>query len=139
VLFLDARNVFRQVDRAHRDWTPEQIGFLGNVVRLYRGEEPDFTLGGKEVELQLSKIFGKKPRYQDSAGLCRVAPVDEIAQQGWSLNPGRYVGTALGEDIGEEEFFSKLAELSKEFGALSAQARTLEAAITQSVSEILEP
>ena len=39
VLFLDARHIYRQVDRAHRDWTEGQIGFLANVVRLYRGEE----------------------------------------------------------------------------------------------------
>ncbi len=49
VLFLDARHIYRQVDRAHREWTPAQIGFLANVVRLYRGEEPDFTLGGDEA------------------------------------------------------------------------------------------
>jgi hypothetical protein len=28
VLFLDARQIFRQIDRAHRDFTPEQIAFL---------------------------------------------------------------------------------------------------------------
>ena len=38
VLFIDARHIYRQMDRAHRDWTPAQIGFLANVVRLYRGE-----------------------------------------------------------------------------------------------------
>ncbi len=39
VLFLDARNMFRQIDRAHRDFLPEQIELLANIVRLYRGEE----------------------------------------------------------------------------------------------------
>ena len=24
VLFIDARHIYRQVDRAHRDWTPQQ-------------------------------------------------------------------------------------------------------------------
>ncbi len=38
VLFIDARKIFRQIDRAHRDWLPEQIEFLANIVRLYRGE-----------------------------------------------------------------------------------------------------
>jgi type I restriction enzyme M protein len=40
VLFIDARHIYRQVDRAHRDWTPAQIGFIANLVRLYRGEAP---------------------------------------------------------------------------------------------------
>lgn len=42
VLFIDARKVFRQIDRAHRDFTDEQLEFLANIVRLYRGEEPEF-------------------------------------------------------------------------------------------------
>ena len=38
VLFIDARHLYRQIDRAHRDWTPAQIEFLANIARLYRGE-----------------------------------------------------------------------------------------------------
>ncbi len=38
VLFIDARNIFRQIDRAHRDFTPEQIQNIATIVRLYRGE-----------------------------------------------------------------------------------------------------
>ena len=43
VLFIDARQIFRQIDRAHRDFTDEQLEFLANIVRLYRGEEPEFA------------------------------------------------------------------------------------------------
>ncbi len=39
VLFIDARNIYTQIDRAHREWTPEQIGLLASLVRLYRGED----------------------------------------------------------------------------------------------------
>lgn len=38
ILFIDARNTFRQIDRARRDWTEEQIQNLAAIVRLYRGE-----------------------------------------------------------------------------------------------------
>ncbi len=38
ILFVDARNTFRQLDRAHRDWSEEQIRNLAAIVRLYRGE-----------------------------------------------------------------------------------------------------
>ena len=41
VLFIDARHIFRQIDRAHRDFLPEQIEFMANVVRLWRGREPE--------------------------------------------------------------------------------------------------
>lgn len=38
ILFLDARNVYNQIDRAHREWTPEHQRNLAAIVRLYRGE-----------------------------------------------------------------------------------------------------
>ena len=97
VLFIDARHIYRQVDRAHREWTPAQIGFLANIVRLYRGEALDFTVGGDEAEAKLKEVFGKKPKYADVPGLCSAATLKEIEAQGWSLNPGRYVGVAPGE------------------------------------------
>ena len=90
MLFIDARNIFRQIDRAHRDFTPEQIEFLANIVRLYRGEEPEnWTTAARRCSRRSSKSFRK---YADVAGLCKVATLNEIEAQGWSLNPGRYVG-----------------------------------------------
>ena len=50
VLFIDARKIFRQIDRAHRDWLPEQIEFLANIARLYRGEEPETAEGSAELD-----------------------------------------------------------------------------------------
>ena len=38
ILFLDARNVYNQIDRAHREWTTENQQNLAAIVRLYRGE-----------------------------------------------------------------------------------------------------
>ena len=43
ILFIDAREVYRQVDRAHRVWTDEQVQNLATIVRLYRGEHTRFT------------------------------------------------------------------------------------------------
>src|SRR5947209_19424028 len=45
ILFIDARKMYRQIDRAHRDWLPEQIEFLANIARLYRGEQPEASAG----------------------------------------------------------------------------------------------
>ena len=39
MLFIDARTIFTQIDRAHREFTLEQIGLLAGLVRLYRGED----------------------------------------------------------------------------------------------------
>jgi type I restriction enzyme M protein len=138
VLFIDARHIYRQVDRAHRDWTPAQIGFIANVVRLYRGEAPDYTQGGAEAEAKLKEVFGAQPAYADVPGLCKAATLAEIEAQGWSLNPGRYVGVAPGEEVSDEDFRTQLQGLNEELEALNAQARELERTIAANVAGILE-
>jgi type I restriction enzyme M protein len=138
VLFVDARHIYRQIDRAHRDWTEAQVSFLANVVRLYRGEEPDFILGGEEAKAKLLEVFGKTTKYADVAGLCKAAALQEIEAQGLSLNPGRYVGVAPGEDVSDEDFKEQLETLNEELETLNAQARDLEQTIAGNVAEILE-
>ena len=49
ILFIDARNIFTQIDRAHREFTPAQIEFIANVVRLYRGREVETGQGSGEM------------------------------------------------------------------------------------------
>ena len=142
VLFLDARHLYRQIDRAHRDWSDAQIGFLANIVRLYRGEAVDVTLGGEEAQRWIEAYFGSEsggaPGYRDIAGLCKAATLEAIEAQGWSLNPGRYVGVAAGEDLSDEDFKEQLEKLQEELEGLNAQARELEATIAANVAGILE-
>lgn len=318
VLFIDVRHIYRQVDRAHRDWTPAQISFIANLVRLYRGEKPDYTLGGIETEAKLTQLLpplpvgegpgvrepgvselgvkepgmrepeireqgarnqalkgsetkphpaspdkrkpilaeiiafarelrqhstdaenliwhlvrdrrlsgfkfrrqhpvppyvldfychearlcieldgsqhaGQMPYdqkrdaalsaqgirtlrfwnnqilsetesvleavwaalhqpdaltptplpegeglvYRDVPGLCKVATIAEIEAQGWSLNPGRYVGVAPGEEVSDEDFKEQLEALNEELEVLNAQARELEQTIAANVAGIL--
>jgi type I restriction enzyme M protein len=137
VLFLDARHIYRQIDRAHRDWTEAQIGFLANIVRLYRDEELDFTFGGDEAQAKIVEVFGKNPGYSDVLGLCKAATLKEIEAQGCSLNPGRYIGVARGEPVSDEDFKEQLEELNEELEKLNAQARELEETIGRNVAEIL--
>jgi type I restriction enzyme M protein len=138
VLFIDARHIYRQVDRAHRDWTPAQIGFIANLVRLYRGEAPDLTVGGEETAAKLAEVFGQQPAYADIPGLCKAATLQKIEEEGWSLNPGRYVGVAPGEEVSDEDFKAQLQALNGELETLNAQARTLEQTIAANVAAILE-
>jgi type I restriction enzyme M protein len=137
VLFIDARHIYRQVDRAHRDWTQAQIGFIANLVRLYRGEDLDLTVGGEETAAKLKEVFGKKLKYTDVPGLCKAAKLADIEAQGWSLNPGRYVGVAPGEEVSDEDFKEQLETLNEELEKLNVQARGLEKTIAKNVAEIL--
>jgi type I restriction enzyme M protein len=133
VLFIDARHLYRQIDRAHRDFLPEQIELLANIVRLYRGEDVE-TVDGSERLLNERFPDGE---YADIPGLCKVATLTEIEAQGWSLNPGRYTGTAAAEDD-DEDFAEKLAGLYDEFTRLSDEADVLRAEVDTAVQGILE-
>jgi len=137
VLFIDARHIYRQVDRAHRNWNDAQISFIANLVRLYRGEALDTTFGGDAAAAKIKEVFGNSPTYADVAGLCKVATLKEIEAQGWSLNPGRYVGVAAGEDVSDEDFNEQLVALNEELEVLNAKARKLEQSIAVNVAEIL--
>lgn len=138
VLFIDARHIYRQIDRAHRDWPEAQISFIANIVRLYRGEPIDLTIGDGEAEAKLKEVFGDIPTYQDTPGLCKAATLEEIEAQGWSLNAGRYVGVEPSEDMSDEDFKVKLEALNVELEVLNSQARKLEATIAVNVVELLE-
>jgi len=136
VLFIDVRHIYRQIDRAHRDWTAAQIGFIANMVRLYRGEALDLTLGGDEALEKLKEVFGN-PVYKDIPGLCKAATIPEIEAQGWSLNPGRYVGVAPGEEVSDEDFKEQLQTLNEELEILNAQARELEQTVAANLAGLL--
>jgi type I restriction enzyme M protein len=140
VLFIDARHIFRQVDRAHRKFSPKQIEYIANIARLYRGEKPEFVAGQDEdlpgSEPDLRHHFPKL-KYADVPGLCKVATLAEIEAQGWSLNPGRYVGVAeKGAD--DFDFAEKLEELNEELEVLNSEARELEERIAGNVAKMLE-
>lgn len=133
VLFIDARKTFHQIDRAHRDFLPEQIEFLANIARLCRGVEVETAAGSVDM------MSGSFPDgvYIDVPGLCRAATIEEIEAQGWSLNPGRYVGIATGETDGFG-FAERLEELNEELEALNIEATELEDRISENVRLILE-
>lgn len=140
VLFIDARHIYRQVDRAHRKFSPRQVEFIANIVRLYRGEKVEFVAGEDEevpgTDPDLKATFPKL-KYADVAGLCKVATLGEIEEQGWSLNPGRYVGVA---DKAADDFIfaERLEELNEELEVLNSEAGELEARIANNVAKLLE-
>ena len=146
VLFIDARHIFRQVTRAVRDFSSEQLNFIANIVRLYRGQDIDNTYleshldEGNDGRYSLDDSFKDDKGdfvYQDIAGLCKVATKTEIIEQGYSLNPGRYVGVAEGEHEHDEDFAAKLEELQEELEVLNAEAHGLENDIAINVTKVI--
>ena len=77
-------------------------------------------------------------KYEDVTGLCKLANLEEIKAQDYSLNPGRYVGVVIEEDgQTEEEFIAELAEINDLLSQLSNSASRLETAIDENVKAII--
>lgn len=159
ILFIDARNIFTQVDRAHRKFSEEQIKNLAIITRLYNGDTESFRVLIDEYKTELQNapeesedkdIKTKKywqdqiewlterfPKgvYEDVVGLCKAAPLegeDGIKDQDYSLNAGRYVGVVIEDDgMTEEEFKGTMLGLNEELNVLNSEAKELEDKISE--------
>lgn len=179
VLFINAKHIFRQVDRAHRELTNEQIAYVTRIVQLYRGEEIEaysaYTENQKwritqeiqetkdllaeswdndEKKFLQTEIATLKERltiaddllktyeenfvdwYEDIAWLCKVATLEEIENNGRSLNPGRYTGVASTED-GDFDFEETMTSLHEEFQELTSDAHEIEKKVIDNVNNLL--
>jgi type I restriction enzyme M protein len=142
VLFLDARQIFTQIDRAHREFTPEQIDFLASIVRLYRGENLNNYIFKPECinltqpQLAQLKEVSRENRFEDIPGLCKIATKADIENIGWSLNPGRYVGIA-DRLVADFDFIEQLQILKEELEALNVESRNLDEQISENIENIL--
>lgn len=94
-LFLDARNMGTMVTRKLRELSQDDINKLATTYHNYQ----------------------KGENYEDIAGFCKEANLDEIKGNNYVLTPGRYVGTEEEKDDGvpfEEKMKNLTQELSKE-------------------------
>ncbi|MBK6957094.1 MAG: SAM-dependent DNA methyltransferase [Nitrosomonas sp.] len=77
-------------------------------------------------------------QYEDVTGLCKLATPEEVQEQDYSLNPGRYVGVVIEEDgKSEEEFIAELLAMNDELNCLNNEASRLEAAVTYNILQIV--
>ena len=165
ILFIDARNVFTQVDRAHRKFSEEQIKNLGVISKLYHGDTQALAdlLAEYRAKLEQAPETAEEPEtqpkaywqqqidwlterfpdgvYNDVIGLCKAATMegeDVIIDQDYSLNAGRYVGVVIEDDgLTPEEFKAEMQSLHGEFTALSAEAKELETLIADNLKGLL--
>ncbi|MEA3305961.1 MAG: N-6 DNA methylase, partial [Candidatus Omnitrophota bacterium] len=78
-------------------------------------------------------------KYEDVTGLCKLAAPDEVKEQDYSLNSGRYVGVVIEEDgKTEEEFVEEIVRLNEELKNLNAEASNLEKLIDYNINQIAE-
>lgn len=165
ILFIDARNIFTQVDRAHRKFSDEQIKNLGIITALYNGDAQAYTdllseykqalasapetSENKEEKTKsyfqqqidwLTECF-PEGKYRDVIGLCKVAKLsgeDGIKEQDYSLNSGRYVGVVIEDDgMTEQEFKDAMLDLNSQLAELNDEAKKLEKQIVENIEILL--
>ena len=68
ILFIDARNIFTQVDRAHRKFSDEQIHNISIISRLHKGKRRQFVeLVDDYIEKGMNKLQSHKEKLKEAA------------------------------------------------------------------------
>lgn len=143
-LFIDARKLGTMIDRVHRELTDDDITRIAGTYHAWRGDPTSSPLprtGGAtepaERRVRMKGEGGRKPddvpgqgegAYADIPGFCRSATKEEIAEHGYVLTPGRYVGAEEVEDD-DEPFEEKMQRLTQQLHEQFAESSKLEAAI----------
>ena len=109
-LFIDARKLGTMIDRVHRNLTNENIQKIAGTYHAWRGDvaqaSPPASSSGvsprgyprDETSRKLAAGTSALPAYQDIAGFCKSARLDEIRGHGHVPTPGRNVGAEAAED-----------------------------------------
>lgn len=117
VLFIDARGLGEMVTRARRELTSDDIDKIAGTYNAWRSNT-DYE------------------KYADEPGFCKVARIQEIADNDYVLTPGRYVGIGEAEKD-DEPIDEKIARLKKELFAEFERGRELEDQIKQRLGELV--
>jgi type I restriction enzyme M protein len=97
ILFIDARKLGAMINRRNKVFADADIALIAGTYHAWRGKT-----GG----------------YEDMAGFCKVATLDEVRANNYVLMPGRYVGTEEIEDDGipfDEKMNVLTTQLAEQF------------------------
>ncbi|MCG7570771.1 type I restriction-modification system subunit M [Pseudoalteromonas sp. CNC9-20] len=106
VLFIDARNLGYMKDRVLRDFTQEDLNQISETFHNWQMGE----------------------NYEDEAGFCKSAKLEQLQKHDYVLTPGRYVGAAAEDDY-SEPFAETMARLTTQLKVQFEESDRLEAEI----------
>lgn len=112
-LFIDARETGFMADRTHKEFKDDDIA---KIVKTY-------------------DAFRSGENYEDEAGFCKSASLEEIEKNSWVLTPGRYVGIKASE-VDSEPFAEKFPRLMGELKAQIAKEAELNAEIEKQLEKV---
>lgn len=117
VLFVDARKLGRMESRVVRVFDDEDIARIASTVHRWRADGED----------------GADEPYADVPGFCRSVPVAEIAEHGYVLTPGRYVGAEATDDD-DEAFGEKMERLTAQLAEQMVKGAELDGVIREKLT-----
>ncbi|WP_393969459.1 type I restriction-modification system subunit M [Kluyvera intermedia] len=127
-LFIDARNLGTMMNRTTKELTADDIATIADTYHAWRSTP-------EELVERVKRGDSKLAQYEDQAGFCKVATIEEMKANDYVLTPGRYVGAAEQEDDGVA-FETKMHELSQTLFAQMKQAEELDNAIRQNLEAL---
>jgi type I restriction enzyme M protein len=135
-LFIDAREIGSMISRTNKELTTKDIADIARTYHAWRGEKKDDVQGSTNVagdRTSGATADGNElEKYEDKAGYCKSATLNDIKANDFVLTPGRYVGAAEIEDDGIP-FEVKMKELSQSLYSQMEQAEELDKAIRQNL------
>ena len=112
ILFIDAREIGHMVSRTLKEFSDEDIQKVAQTYHSWKGTNDK--------------------SYEDIAGFCKIANLEEVKNNEYILTPGRYVGLADVEED-EEPFEQKMERITSELSEQFAKSKELEDQIRQSL------
>jgi type I restriction enzyme M protein len=114
ILFIDARKLGIMINRRNKELTDVDLQKISSTYHNWRS---------------------LKGAYEDVAGFCKAATMDEVRNNNYVLMPGRYVGTEEEEDDGIL-FTDKIAALTTKLAEQLSKGHTLETEIRENLKSI---
>ncbi|NVK64924.1 MAG: SAM-dependent DNA methyltransferase [Flavobacteriales bacterium] len=99
ILFLDASKMGTMVSRKLRVFTDDDVNKVSDTYHAWRN-------AGTNVE----RSRNESGNYEDIAGFCKSATLEEVQKQDYKLTPGIYVGVEAAEED-DEPFDEKMERL----------------------------
>ena len=112
ILFIDAREIGHMVSRTLKEFSDEDIQKVAQTYHSWKGTNDK--------------------SYEDIAGFCKIANLEEVKNNEYILTPGRYVGLADVEED-EEPFEQKMERITSELSEQFAKSKELEDQIRKSL------
>ena len=113
ILFIDARNLGFLVNRRTKELTDDDIKKVASAYHNWRSSEIE---------------------YEDIAGFCKAATIEEVKALNYVVTPGRYVG--LPDDEDDFNFTERFTSLKTELENQIAEEDELNKSIAKNLSKI---